>query len=163
MAACFPDLWETTDAAKKDNQRRGTNGYYRSFYNSRMSPSSVLVSYRPEGAGHKLRQAHFDLARIPDPEAWLTNRLGPLATFTFQDDPAAPGGASAPVARDADRLSTLALRLDASITDMLSARNAALDALSRRLAAFAPAAGARSHATHAEKETVNDVRHAAPL
>ena len=73
----FPDLWPTRDAAKKDAQRRGTNCYYRILYNSEMSPSSAVVSYRPEGAGRKLRSATFDLTIIPDPEAWLTARLGP--------------------------------------------------------------------------------------
>ena len=38
MAACFPELWPTREAAKKDGQRKGTNGYYRDLYNSRMSP-----------------------------------------------------------------------------------------------------------------------------
>ncbi|MDN2579003.1 toprim domain-containing protein [Aquibium sp. ELW1220] len=80
MATCFPDLWPTREAAKKDGQRKGTNCYYRSFYNSRMSPSSVEVTYRPIGAGHRARIALVDLARIPDPEAWLTNRIGPLAS-----------------------------------------------------------------------------------
>ena len=52
----------------------------RLFYNSKMSPSSVEVTYRPIGAGHRVRTARVDLARIPDPEAWLTNRIGPLAS-----------------------------------------------------------------------------------
>ncbi|RBI82297.1 hypothetical protein DRV85_18860, partial [Rhodosalinus halophilus] len=57
MAACFPELWPTREAAKKDGQRKGTNDYYRDLYNSRMSPSSVEVTYRPVGAGHRARTA----------------------------------------------------------------------------------------------------------
>ncbi len=80
MAACFAELWPTYEAAKKDGQRKGTNCYYRNFYNSEMSPSSAVVTYRPAGPGHRARTARVDLTRIPDPEAWLTNRLGPLAS-----------------------------------------------------------------------------------
>ncbi len=78
-AKCFPDLWPTREIAKKDAKRRGTNGYYRIFYNSEMSPSSAAVTYRPEGSGQKVRSAMFNLELIPDPAAWLTERLGPLA------------------------------------------------------------------------------------
>ena len=84
MAMCFPDLWPTREAAKKDGQRKGTNCYYRNLYNSEMSPSSAVVTYRPEGPGHRARTARVDLTRIPDPEAWLTNRLGPLASCEFR-------------------------------------------------------------------------------
>ena len=49
-----------------------------------MSHSSAEVTYRPEGAGHRTRTARVDLSRIPDPEAWLTNRLGPLASFEIR-------------------------------------------------------------------------------
>jgi putative DNA primase/helicase len=63
-----------------------TNGYYRILYNSEMSHSSAVVTYRPEGAGQKPRRAVFDLALIPDPETWLTARLGRLATFVRELD-----------------------------------------------------------------------------
>lgn len=35
MAKAFPDLWQTREAAKKQNQRRGTNCYYRNIPRSR--------------------------------------------------------------------------------------------------------------------------------
>lgn len=79
MAMCFPDLWPSAAAARQDRVRSVTNCYYRSFYNSQMSHSSVEVTYRPIGAGYRARIASVDLARIPDPETWLTNRIGPLA------------------------------------------------------------------------------------
>lgn len=78
-AKCFPDLWPNYEAARKDGQRTGTNCYYRIFYNSEMSRSSAAVTYRPEGSGQKVRTARFNLKLIPDPAAWLTERLGPLA------------------------------------------------------------------------------------
>lgn len=85
-ARCFPDLWPTHDIAKKDAQRRGTNCYYRSSYNSRMSPSSAVATYRPVGAGQKPRTAIFDLDLIPDPRSWLVDHLGELASCEVVED-----------------------------------------------------------------------------
>ena len=139
MAACFPELWPTREAAKKDGQRKGTNGYYRDLYNSRMSPSSAEVTYRPQGPGHRTRTARVDLSRILDPEAWLTNRLGPLASFEMRSI-----DSGAPDCADAARLDTLASRLTASMQAVLAARRTALDALSIRLEAAKPDAPRRS-------------------
>jgi putative DNA primase/helicase len=83
MAKCFPDLWPSRDAAKKDSQRRGTNCYYKDLYNSTMSPSSAWVTYQPEGAGQRTRIARFDTSIISNPEEWLTQRLGSLARCEF--------------------------------------------------------------------------------
>jgi putative DNA primase/helicase len=151
MAACFPELWPTREAAKKDGQRKGTNDYYRDLYNSRMSPSSAEVTYRPEGPGHRARTARVDLSRIPDPEAWLTNRLGPLASFEMRRDDVADLAAQTPT--DAARLDALASRLTASMHAVLAARRAALDALSARLEAAKPAALRHPHHPQPEEET----------
>jgi len=151
MATCFPELWPTREAAKKDGQRKGTNGYYRDLYNSRMSPSSAEVTYRPEGPGHRARTARVDLSRIPDPEAWLTNRLGPLASFEMRRDHVADAGAPDPAG--AAHLDTLASRLTASMQAVLAARRAAVDALSARLDAAKPAALRRAHHPQPEEET----------
>jgi putative DNA primase/helicase len=151
MAACFPEFWPTREAAKKDGQRKGTNGYYRDVYNSRMSPSSAEVTYRPAGAGHRLRSARVDLARIPDPEAWLTNRLGPLASFEMRRDHVADAGPPDPAC--AAHLDTLASRLTASMQAVLAARRAALYALSARLDVAKPAALRRAHHPQPEEET----------
>lgn len=143
MAACFPELWPTHEAAKKDGQRKGTNCYYRNFYNSKMSPSSAEVTYRPEGPGRRARTARVDLTRIPDPQAWLTNRLGPLAQCDIE----------APLAEHAayeTRVDDLASRLNASMNAMVATRRADLDALSTRLKAAAPA-GLR-HTDHPRPE-----------
>jgi len=68
-----------------------------------MSPSSVAVIYQPKGAGKKPRSAVFDLDLIPDPQKWLTVRIGDLASFAIN-----PDVASRPAALDA-----LSLRLSA--------------------------------------------------
>ena len=151
MAACFPELWPTREAAKKDGQRKGTNGYYRDLYNSRMSPSSAEVTYRPEGAGHRARTARVDLARIHDPKAWLINRLGPLASVEIRHITDVDGHAPDPV--DAARLDALASRLTASMLSVLTAQRAALDVLVVRLDAAKPALLRRPHQPQPEEET----------
>ncbi len=145
MAACFPDLWSSREAAKKDGQRKGTNDYYRDLYNSRMSPSSVEVTYRPEGGGHRARTARVDLSCIPDPEAWLTNRLGPLA----QCDIAGP---TAGQADGRERVDDLGARLTASMQALLATRRAALNALSARLDAVAPVDRKHVTTSHPKQE-----------
>lgn len=60
-----------------------------------MSHSSAGVRYRPKGAGHRPRRAVFDLTLIRDPEAWLTRRLGPLATCEVERVPEMPAQAAA--------------------------------------------------------------------
>lgn len=131
MAACFPELWPSANAARQDRARSVTNCYYRDLYNSQMSHSSVDVTYRPAGSGHRARTARVDLARIPDPQAWLTNRLGPLAQCDI-----------AVLPRDQvtqhDCLDALASRLTAGMQAILATRRAALDALAARLEAVAP-------------------------
>ena len=148
MAACFPDLWPSVDAAKKDGQRNGTNGYYRDLYNSRMSPSSAEVTYRPIGPGHRRRAARVDLARIPDPEVWLTNRLGPLASFDIR-----PGHDAAQGTPDADSFDALTTRLTASMQAVLAVRRAAFGALTVRLEAAKPAALRRPDHPEPQEET----------
>ena len=136
MATCFADIWNTPDTARQDRTRSVTNGYYRIFYNSEMSHSSVEVTYQPKGAGKKPRHAIFDLDVIADPEAWLIARVGPLASYD-----AIPTAAPTKVASDvtASRaLPDLSLRLTSSMADILRIRRAAIDGLSFRLAALKP-------------------------
>ena len=151
MAACFPELWATAAAARQDRSRSVTNCYYRDLYNSQMSHSSAEVTYRPQGAGHRARTARVDLARIPDPETWLTNRLGPLASFEMRAIAGAEAEVLDPV--DAARLDKLASRLTASMQAVLAARRAALDALSIRLEAAKPDALRHPHHPQPEEET----------
>jgi putative DNA primase/helicase len=151
MAACFPELWPSAAAARQDRTRSVTNCYYRDLYNSQMSHSSAEVTYRLAGAGHRARTARVDLARIPDPEAWLTNRLGPLANFGIRHTVGAGDGTPDPA--DAERLNALASRLTSSMQAVPAARRGALEALSARLDAAKPAAPRHSHLTHSVEET----------
>jgi putative DNA primase/helicase len=150
MAACFPELWSTAAAARQDRSRSVTNCYYRDLYNSQMSHSSAEVTYRPEGPGHRARTARVDLFRIPDPEAWLTNRLGPLASFEIWHIAGVDAGV--PDLAEAARLDDLASRLTASMQAVLAARRAALEALSARLQAAKPDAPRRSVHTEPTEE-----------
>jgi putative DNA primase/helicase len=43
-------------------------------------PGFVPVTYQLVGPKMKRRLGHFHLAAIPDPKAWLTERLGPITT-----------------------------------------------------------------------------------
>jgi putative DNA primase/helicase len=100
-----------------------------------MSPSSAEVTYRPTGAGHRSRTAGVDLSRIPDSEAWLTYRLGPLASFAIRHGDDAAHGTP-----DAESLDALTNRLTASMQAMLAVRRAAFGALAVRLEAAKPTA-----------------------
>jgi putative DNA primase/helicase len=148
MAACFSDLWATADAARQDRSRSVTNCYYRDLYNSQMSHSSAEVTYRPTGAGHRSRTARVDLSRIPDPEAWLTSRLGPLARFDIR-----PGNVAAQGKPEADSFDALTTRLTASMQAVLAVRRAALDVLATRLGAAKPAALRRPDHPAPKEET----------
>jgi hypothetical protein len=39
------------------------------------------VEYQRAGSGRDKSRALFDLSRIPDPQAWLTKRFGPLVHY----------------------------------------------------------------------------------
>jgi putative DNA primase/helicase len=95
------------------------------------------VTYRPEGAGHRARTAQVNLSRIHDPEAWLTNRLGPLASFTINH--IAGECADMPDPANTARLDALACRLTDNMQAVLAGHRSALDALSARLEAAKPA------------------------
>lgn len=143
MARCFPDLWESADAARQDRQRSVTNGYYRSLYNSQMSHSSALVIYQPEGAGQKPRHATFDLTLVPDPEPWLTQRLGALTlcqielpSSTGTKVPAGRGlgkTLSSPPVSTTARLAVLSERLIVTMQNSLAGHSRRLSAVAERL------------------------------
>jgi len=149
MAACFPNLWPSAEAARQDRARSVTNCYYRDLYNSQMSHSSAEVTYRPEGPGHRARIARVDLTRIPDPEAWLTNRLGPLASFSIVRGAASEPAGGNPAA--AARVGNLASSMTASIQAIFATRQAALNALAARLEAAKPNPAFTNH-PHTEEE-----------
>jgi putative DNA primase/helicase len=115
-----------------------------------MSPSSVDVTYRPTGPGHRARTARVDLTRMPDPEVWLTNRLGQLASFEIWHVYGA--ATDAPDPSDAQRLDALAFSVTASMQAVTAARRAALAAITARLVAAAPAGLQQSATPNPTKE-----------
>jgi putative DNA primase/helicase len=96
-----------------------------------MSHSSAQVTYRPNGPGHRARTARVDLTRIPDPESWLKNRLGPLAQYEVELS-------SGLQAVHRAQLDALASRLTDSMKAVIAGRRFALDALTARLEAAKP-------------------------
>jgi len=144
MARAFPDLWSSHDAARQENARSVTNGYYSTLYNSRMSHSSAVVRYRPTGAGHKDRAARFDLAVIADPRMWLERRLGSLDHFEVVDghDAVPELGTPAEVLDALGRLVWLGVRFDCVMPERIANDRARLVALSHRLEATKPSAEA---------------------
>ncbi len=150
MAVCFPDLWNTTVAARQDRARSVTNGYYKTFYNSQMSRSSVAVTYQPKGAGKKPRSAVFDLDLIADPQSWLSARIGPLASFTLTARDSSASKAIGP--SSAARLDALASRLTASMKTAIATHRVALEAFTVLLEAAAATASPRTeHPTPTEE------------
>jgi len=144
MARAFPDLWPSHEAAKKESQRRGTNGYYSTLYNSEMSPSSVFTRYRPRGAGYKDRTARFDLEMIANPRAWLEARLGPLDHCEVEGGhrPGAEPETPAEVLDALTRFVWLGIRFDCVMSDLIAKERARLDALSLRLSSIRTSARA---------------------
>ena len=112
-------------------------------------PTAVLTD-RPVGAGRRARIALVDLARIPDPEAWLANRLGPLASCEIRRVASAEAGAQG--ASDAARSDALGSRLTAGMQAVLAARRTALDELARRLVAAEPVDLRANHTPNPREE-----------
>ena len=108
------------------------------------------VTYRPEGAGNRARKARVDLALIPDPEAWLTNRLGQLAQFEMRA--IACADASMTATGNISRLHAVFCRLTVNMQAVLTSRRAVLDALAYRLEARKPAVASLPHLTQPKKE-----------
>jgi hypothetical protein len=55
---------------------------YREYLYSKVTRRSLQETvYQLAGARMNKREAYFDPAVIPDPRAWLEERLGPLAAF----------------------------------------------------------------------------------
>jgi putative DNA primase/helicase len=78
----YPKLWATAGAAKIAFQRaRGT---------SRPRPALARVTYQRGTAGCAKAAAWVDLATVPDPEAWLSERLGRLSYFATEGESLIP-------------------------------------------------------------------------
>ncbi|RVI05000.1 hypothetical protein CN200_32120 [Sinorhizobium meliloti] len=84
----FEGLFDGEEAARKAYKRMpsGTSPY-KKFIKGSVPLGSV--KYRLAGERQRSATATFDLSRIPDPRAWLTERLGPLAVFEMAETPVA--------------------------------------------------------------------------
>ncbi len=89
MAACWPGVWETENAARHW-QRRTTSGQNPIETTSGQNPIKDLFNremaacafrYRHPGERQKWRKGWSDPAIVFDPKAWLEARLGSLAGF----------------------------------------------------------------------------------
>ena len=101
-SATYPNLWSTHMAAEHAIRRGVLHSCNRIDYSYRngglLGPKSWVAAradYRLVGAGQKTVTAWVDLAVVPDPEAFLVERLGPLATFSLTK-PAEPEAPDAP-------------------------------------------------------------------
>jgi hypothetical protein len=78
MAICWPEVWGTAEAARRWRSRAtGQSPIERLLY--RTLPG--CCRYKLSGAGRQWHFARFDPTIIPDPQAWLEEKLGPLAVF----------------------------------------------------------------------------------
>lgn len=91
-AKAFPHLWDSDRSAERDvalivppNPISPANGYKEDLIGKCGGNASswdtkewTRVVYRPEGPGQQNRTGWFDLSLIPDPVAWLTERIGNL-------------------------------------------------------------------------------------
>jgi putative DNA primase/helicase len=89
----YQQIWATRNAAKKamEKHREGILGSNRNEeylitvrpQDRREGPSHVRVDYQLPGHGKRRSTAWVDPHLVSDPEAWLTERLGPLANFAL--------------------------------------------------------------------------------
>lgn len=102
-AAYHSTLWPNREAAKKALQRGKLGTFpYRKLYIGEC-PQLRRIDYKVAGQGKQAAVAGFDPALCPDPEAFLTEKLGLLVRCEVEeapspepDPPAASANASAP-------------------------------------------------------------------
>lgn len=120
LAAAFPDIFDGPRSAQRLMDEAAAIGSraaisdrfaYKEHYIGETvtnpevwtNKAPTRVTYRPAGRGQQSRFGRFDLRLVPDPRAWLTERLGTLAFFEVEGAPPAQ-------AVDSDRCAA-ALRL----------------------------------------------------
>lgn len=79
-ARWWPEIIRTPMALKDDRRQRSVGFSYYSL--SYENPTHLAhLTYQKSRAGQRPVEAIFDLRLIPDPAAWLTERLGPVTIF----------------------------------------------------------------------------------
>ena len=101
MVCVWPRVWPNERAAKRTLEvlirlcpsvpknlvvLEGTEGQSacRIYYQA-LCPSVRTLIYQLDGPKLKRRTAYVDMARLPDPRAWLEHRLGSLAYFAIEE------------------------------------------------------------------------------
>lgn len=74
----FPGLWSSPKSARSDAVRCAPNGYEEEHITAGWGVP-LVVRYQVAGPGRRVEVAYIDAGVIPDPAAWLADRLGPLA------------------------------------------------------------------------------------
>lgn len=100
MATVWPSIWPSAGAARVwlhrhtgGNQSTVTEPYIYTYIGK--CNGARRFRYQRPGVGQKWRAGAYDPAVVPDIEAWLTERLGPLASLQVEKaaDPARPPAA----------------------------------------------------------------------
>jgi putative DNA primase/helicase len=88
----YPGLWPSKRAAEQAfyRGRCTTNPYEEPLLGECRAP--LRVAYQVVGPGQRAAVAWFDPLVVPDPEAWLSDRLGPLAWCRPDQPPVDPPG-----------------------------------------------------------------------
>jgi putative DNA primase/helicase len=86
MAAAYPDLFKSAEAARKALTRETPDtpliDHLFSFFLTIKGLSGVSsIAYRRAGSRGPATKLFYPPDRTPDPEAWLTKRLGPVVTL----------------------------------------------------------------------------------
>ena len=88
-ARAYPGLFRNAEAAKKRFQRDRSGTFpYEGILIGECPEPLASADYRVAGAGQRPAVAWFDPLVVPDPEAWLADRLGVLAWCRVADPPA---------------------------------------------------------------------------
>ncbi|MGU3538895.1 hypothetical protein [Methylobacterium sp. A54F] len=120
MAAVWPEIWPTADAARQWLKRHGahtvTDPYREQSYKGICH--AVEFRYQRPGARQKWRSGRYDPAVVPDIRVWLESRLGELGGFQLQETAAPPAAGSQAAAQPhwtADRPDTNPANTDFSL------------------------------------------------
>jgi hypothetical protein len=93
ISVAYPTIWSTRKAAehaiRRSQGRRSPPFSNNSTIITEWGRPPAEVTYQRSGAGRSKGKALVDLATVPDPEAWLTERLGPLSRYALMVPPAA--------------------------------------------------------------------------
>ncbi|KQO49938.1 DNA-primase RepB domain-containing protein [Methylobacterium sp. Leaf85] len=115
MAAAWPDVWATDQAARHWVHRRAEevrhsvpDPYKNSLYIG--IRNAVAFRYQRPGARQKWRTGAYDPAVVPDPMGWLESRLGPLAGFHIVETATQPAADEPDQPRAADYAPALVAR-----------------------------------------------------